>query len=571
MDTLSNGKEAPSGPATITVEKHKDNFRTQYGTFSDKPSENITRWLEKAEAYQDAHMIPSLEMASIVIHSIKGEPQIKVQRMLEVGGDDYIHANHFKEQIKQEAVPYTKYKPRVPAKKEIKHPTTGVVTQEAEAAIDAEPAIMPVRYQPEVKKNQCLKFYLLNLYQKRLNLSDADKFLTTFKTQKPKQTCSNYLDEFAINFENYAHLKWSLKELNGVKHKAATGTLGNPDYVAEVLKVESNIETRKAEMLRLVTDGLCSEFKTHCDNTKFDLTTKTFIEIEKEVMFWQRSTTQGKKFTASCTPAKPTTTATVAAMEFDRYLDANLDGETQEESFTSSTQSSQSVRGKTGGRGSTRGNRGRGGRGRGASTGRPTISRDIGDGNHPNYMQTTDGQLKRSIHGFPLCNYCGTASHKRQNCPLKIKDRAAGKMRLSHPDREKNSSNQDKGKQESAPSSAVMASPMGIQPTIQHQQHQQLWHYNQWPQHTSSATLQQPTIHDGQQLQQLQLGPIGSQLQDSQQKPAPTKLTTRHQPMTNPCPYPTCHAILADFNQTQEHINQFHTIPTLARGPGAEQ
>ena len=571
MDTLSNGKEAPSGPATITVEKHKDNFRTQYGTFSDKPSENITRWLEKAEAYQDAHMIPSLEMASIVIHSIKGEPQIKVQRMLEVGGDDYIHANHFKEQIKQEAVPYTKYKPRVPAKKEIKHPTTGVVTQEAEAAIDAEPAIMPVRYQPEVKKNQCLKFYLLNLYQKRLNLSDADKFLTTFKTQKPKQTCSNYLDEFAINFENYAHLKWSLKELNGVKHKAATGTLGTPDYVAEVLKVESNIETRKAEMLRLVTDGLCSEFKTHCDNTKFDLTTKTFIEIEKEVMFWQRSTTQGKKFTASCTPAKPTTTATVAAMEFDRYLDANLDSETQEESFTSSTQSSQSVRGKTGGRGSTRGNRGRGGRGRGASTGRPTISRDIGDGNHPNYMQTTDGQLKRSIHGFPLCNYCGTASHKRQNCPLKIKDRAAGKMRLSHPDREKNSSNQDKGKQESAPSSAVMASPMGIQPTIQHQQHQQLWHYNQWPQHTSSATLQQPTIHDGQQLQQLQLGPIGSQLQDSQQKPAPTKLTTRHQPMTNPCPYPTCHAILADFNQTQEHINQFHTIPTLARGPGAEQ
>jgi hypothetical protein len=571
MDTLSNGKEAPSGPATITVEKHKDNFRTQYGTFSDKPSENITRWLEKAEAYQDAHMIPSLEMASIVIHSIKGEPQIKVQRMLEVGGDDYIHANHFKEQIKQEAVPYTKYKPRVPAKKEIKHPTTGVVTQEAEAAIDAEPAIMPVRYQPEVKKNQCLKFYLLNLYQKRLNLSDADKFLTTFKTQKPKQTCSNYLDEFAINFENYAHLKWSLKELNGVKHKAATGTLGNPDYVAEVLKVESNIETRKAEMLRLVTDGLCSEFKTHCDNTKFDLTTKTFIEIEKEVMFWQRSTTQGKKFTASCTPAKPTTTATVAAMEFDRYLDANLDSETQEESFTSSTQSSQSVRGKTGGRGSTRGNRGRGGRGRGASTGRPTISRDIGDGNHPNYMQTTDGQLKRSIHGFPLCNYCGTASHKRQNCPLKIKDRAAGKMRLSHPDREKNASNQDKGKQESAPSSAVMASPMGIQPTIQHQQHQQLWHYNQWPQHTSSATLQQPTIHDGQQLQQLQLGPIGSQLQDSQQKPAPTKLTTRHQPMTNPCPYPTCHAILADFNQTQEHINQFHTIPTLARGPGAEQ
>ena len=47
MDALVNGKEAASGPAAITVEKQKHNFRTQYGTFSDKPSENITRWLEK--------------------------------------------------------------------------------------------------------------------------------------------------------------------------------------------------------------------------------------------------------------------------------------------------------------------------------------------------------------------------------------------------------------------------------------------------------------------------------------------------------------------------------------------
>ena len=122
MDTLSNGKEAPSGPATITVEKHKDNFKTQYGTFSDKPSENITRWLEKAEAYQEAHMIPLLEMASVVIHSIKGEPQVKVQRMLDVPGDDYKHSNHFREQEHQEAVPYTKFKPRVGAKTN-SHPT----------------------------------------------------------------------------------------------------------------------------------------------------------------------------------------------------------------------------------------------------------------------------------------------------------------------------------------------------------------------------------------------------------------------------------------------------------------
>ena len=81
MDNLEQGKEAASGAVATTVEKHKSNFRAQHGTFLDKPSQNITRWLEKAEIYQKAHMIPSLEMASIVIHCIKGEPAVKVQRI----------------------------------------------------------------------------------------------------------------------------------------------------------------------------------------------------------------------------------------------------------------------------------------------------------------------------------------------------------------------------------------------------------------------------------------------------------------------------------------------------------
>ena len=123
---LVDGK-APSGPAAITVEKHKHNFRAQHGPFSDKPSENITRWLEKAEIYQEAHMIPSLEMASIVIHCIKGEAAVKVQRMLDVPGTEYKHSNHFKEQPHQEAVPYTKFKPRVDAKEEVKDPVSGAI------------------------------------------------------------------------------------------------------------------------------------------------------------------------------------------------------------------------------------------------------------------------------------------------------------------------------------------------------------------------------------------------------------------------------------------------------------
>ena len=96
MDTgaqgIRLGEAAATGATAITVEKHKSNFKAQHGTFADKPSQNITRWLQKAQDYKDAHMIQSLEMGSILIHCITGEPAVKIRRLLEVPGDHYKHA-----------------------------------------------------------------------------------------------------------------------------------------------------------------------------------------------------------------------------------------------------------------------------------------------------------------------------------------------------------------------------------------------------------------------------------------------------------------------------------------------
>ena len=557
---LKAGQEAPTGVAAITVEKHKADFKRQYGIFKDKPSDNITRWLEKATKYQEAHMIPSLEMASIVISCIEGEPAIKITRMLEAPDEDYPNADHFSHQEKQDAVKYRPYKPRVDPKKAVTD-GTGKTIQEEVKQQDAEPTVYPVRFQPYVPEDKCLKYYLLDIYGKRVNLAEADKFLTTFKTQKPRQTCSNFLDEFAINYENYAHLKWSQKELNGTPAKEATLTSEKVD------KIPSNIKQRREEMLRLVADGLCSEFKTHCDNTKFELATKTYIEIEKEVMYWQRSTTTGKKFVASCIQAKPTAGATVAALEFEEYLDKVENPDSTNEVVSSTQLTQQSTRGQGGGRGrgSARGNRGRGGRGRGASTGtmqKPVISRDVEDGNHPNYKQTPDGQLQRSIHGFPLCNYCGGPSHKRQNCPVKLHDRAAGNRRITHPDRDKGTSVQEKiKKQEQAKTSATMMAPMDSQVP---------WQYKTWPQQQQTAATM-PYQESPPFQQQNQMGHIGASMQNlNLQNPQHQVSATNIAPKPTPCPYPTCHAVFTDPNQTQAHMTQFHTLPTLARGPGAE-
>ena len=107
MDAVANmvqqGQAAASGATQITVEKHKINFLAQYGTFEDKPSQNIVRWLRKADKYKNSHMIPSLEMGSIIIHCIRGEPAVKVKRMLDVPGLNYINADHYCAQPAQAA------------------------------------------------------------------------------------------------------------------------------------------------------------------------------------------------------------------------------------------------------------------------------------------------------------------------------------------------------------------------------------------------------------------------------------------------------------------------------------
>ena len=66
------------------------------------------------------------------------------------------------------------------------------------------------------------------------------------------------------------------------------------------------------------------------------------------------------------------------------------------------------------------------------------VSRDVEDGNLPNFCQTHMGDLNRSMTGRPLCNYCGRASHKRQFCITKATDRMNGLKRIMHPDKEFN-------------------------------------------------------------------------------------------------------------------------------------
>ena len=97
------------------------------------------------------------------------------------------------------------------------------------------------------------------------------------------------------------------------------------------------------------------------------------------------------------------------------------------------------------------------------------------------------------------------------------------------------------------------------------------WQYKTWPQQQQTAATM-PYQESPPFQQQNQMGHIGTSMQNlNLQNPQHQVSATNIAPKPTPCPYPTCHAVFTDPNQTQAHMTQFHTLPTLARGPGAEQ
>ena len=237
-------------------------------------------------------------------------------------------------------------------------------------------------------------------------------------------------------------MKWIIEELDGME--AVEGVEANPGAdppVEEVIAVEGkegNQLLRNAEMIQLATDGLYREFKIHCDFTNVNLRNIDFPTLEVEVQHWQRNTTTGKTFTAACTPANHGTKhANVSALELSDYFDMDKNNPPDDAETSAATTSNRGQRGGRGNRGSGRGARGRGGRNMSCQQTKPAIqSKDVQDGGFNNYKQTPDGKVILSPQGHPLCNYCGTPSHKRESCGIKRADRAAGLTRTVHPDRD---------------------------------------------------------------------------------------------------------------------------------------
>jgi hypothetical protein len=283
-------RHIPTGVEFGSVEKLAKTFKNLYGTFSNLEGENIVLFAKNVDKYKLQSLIPSLEMGMIVITCLQGEPYIRARRWMDTTDrdPDRAHADHWCEQPYQKATPFLPYQPAIQHKAYRAAKAQGLLEdgqpdpdsppdlgQEEVAYQPMRPSVAAVREQPEVKDNRCLKHYLLKTFRKRIDLSAADKYLSTFKTQKAKQSCSVYVDMFITKFEYYSTIRWTADERDEPGHQA----------------------TRSAVILRYIKEGLCEEFRMQLDRHP---EIKTFIDIDNEIIRWSRDTVEGRKFTKSC-------------------------------------------------------------------------------------------------------------------------------------------------------------------------------------------------------------------------------------------------------------------------------
>ena len=230
MNNLNNqdpNRHIPSAAETGSVDKFARQFRKRHGTFSDAEGENIVIFARNADNFMRQNLIPSLEMGMIVIHNLKGEPYIRAKRWRDTMDIDpeRVNADHWCEQDFQPASPFMPFQPLQLAQEFIPARPAGIdVNGQPDANnpghpgqpvlpyIAMRPPVPAVREQVAVEANHCLKSYLLHTFQKRIDITAAEKLLASFRTQQAKQTCTDFIDVFMTKFEYYITVRWTAAE-----------------------------------------------------------------------------------------------------------------------------------------------------------------------------------------------------------------------------------------------------------------------------------------------------------------------------------------------------------------------
>ena len=150
--TTDFDKQTPLEAHISLVDKLTESFKTQCGTFSDQEDEDIVKFAKDADEFMRLNLTPSLEMGSIVLSNLEGEPYIRAIRWRNSGdfNPEKVRADHWSPQPYQATTPTT-------------------------------------REQPAVEANNCLKAYLLCTFPKRIEMYNTEENSTALLPKKPEQ------------------------------------------------------------------------------------------------------------------------------------------------------------------------------------------------------------------------------------------------------------------------------------------------------------------------------------------------------------------------------------------------
>ena len=317
-------RHVPSAAETGSVEKLAKQFKGRYGTFSDAEGENIVIFARNADNFMTQNLIPSLEMGMIIAYNLKGEPYIRAKRWRDTMGVDpeRINADHWREQPYQAATPFMPYQPCQIAQVMIPARPAGIDIhgnpdphdpghpgQPQLPFIEMRPPVSAVREQVAVDANYCLKAYLLHTFQKRVDVTAAEKFLATFRTQQPKQTCTAFIDAFMVKFEHYITVRWTPVERDAPNFRENANTI----------------------RLQYIKEGFCREFKKHLDANPQVVTHQ---QVDDEVQRWARETIEGREFTQNCNKSEASYTTAGSYLDNRSIQDDENDDNTESSSPT---------------------------------------------------------------------------------------------------------------------------------------------------------------------------------------------------------------------------------------------
>ena len=234
-----------------------------------------------------------------------------------------VNADHWSEQPHQGATPFLPYLPLRLAQPFIAQRPAGIGPDGQPVINDPghpgqpqveyqpmRPIVPAVREQPEVDENHCLKAYLLLTFQKRIDIAATDRFLTTSKTQKQKQTCSVFVNLFITKFEYYITIRWTAAERTA------------PEFLVAASAIR----------LQYIKTGLCEEFRMHLDRHP-DIITQQ--QVDDEIQRWSRETVEGRKFYNNCDKAEAKYTTSSLFVDI-RTAQDNEEEEPQEHTSSAS-------------------------------------------------------------------------------------------------------------------------------------------------------------------------------------------------------------------------------------------